>query len=236
MKIIKLSFAQRKELSEIVSRFSSYSSFSKNKECAYKYAMVFGIKICPYCNIHYIDTVYNATRPEFDHFIPKSSPAGRGLELDIDNLVPSCHVCNSTIKRSKIFRITTHIHPFYDDFDTLVKFVIDLKTASYLAEDSFDLNISCITQSKNLREKAFNSIRDLKLYARYQAHKNSVVEYLKFVKHYNFCYRKNLGKMFNFDTSEIMSLEKLLTGFLDSDINRTSLGKLRKDILGSYSD
>lgn len=236
MKIIKLSLVQRRQLSEIVSKFTSYSRFSRNKESAYRYAEIFGIKICPYCNIHYIDTIYNATRPEFDHFVPKSSVAGKSLELDIDNLIPSCHVCNSTIKRTKVFNINTHVHPFYDDFDSIVKFVLDLKDPSYLIPESFNINFFATSGQNLLKGKAFRSIEDLKLYARYQAHKNSVVEYLKFIKHYNACHRRGLVNMLGVDVPQISSLNTLLTGFVDSEINHTSLGKLRKDIFESYCD
>lgn len=234
MKIINFSPTQREELKNIVSRFETFLKFSKNKKSAYRYAEVFKISICPYCNIHYIDTISDITRPEFDHFIPKSSKEGKGKELDIDNLVPSCHVCNAIIKRNKLFQISTHIHPFYDDFDSIIRFCIDIKDASYLVGDNFDIVFYGKDTSTYLQNKAFNSINDLRLRERYQVHKNYVIEILKFIKHYNACHRKQIYDIMGINNIEFYTLENLINGFMGSDINRTSLGKLRSDILATY--
>ncbi len=233
MKVIKFSSVQRQELADIVSKFKTYSNFSKNKKSAYKYAEIFKISICPYCNIHYIDTILNVTRPEFDHFVPKSSNAGKGKELDIDNLIPSCHICNAIIKKTKLFQISTHIHPFYDDFDSIMKFCIDIKSASYIFNDGFDILFFGTSSDDNVK-RAFKSIEDLKLYARYQVHKNHVIEILKFVKHYNACHTKQVYELLGINNKETSTLYDLFSTYIDIDINKISLGKLRRDILATY--
>lgn len=233
MQIIKFSPAQRQALNDILRKFQLYSSFTRNKKFAYQYAEIFKIRTCPYCNINYIDTILNVTRPEFDHFEPTSSSEGKGKELDIDNLIPSCHVCNSTIKRNKKFKIETHIHPFHDDFDSIINIFIDIKEASYLIEDSFDILFEGISPSKDNIKKAFQSIEDLKLYARYRVHKSYVIEIMKFIKHYNDCHRKQIYDVLGVKHPEMATLETIIYGYINTDINKTSLGKLRKDILKS---
>lgn len=61
------------------------------------------INVCPYCNHNYTLTVNDEKnkvnfRPEFDHFLPKSTHPI--LALSFYNLVPSCSVCNK-LKSSK---------------------------------------------------------------------------------------------------------------------------------------
>lgn len=234
MKIISLSQDQRKELSLILSKFKSYSQFSRNKDAAYRYAKVFKIRVCPYCNIHFIDTIPDIVRPEFDHFIPKSSPQGKGLELDASNLIPACHECNSIIKKDKVFDHKTHLHPFYDDFDSIIRFCIDLISPDYLNEENF--NIIFIHQDKSsiYNSRANNTIRDLELKKRYQHHKDYVIEILRFIKHYNYQNYDNILNDIGIKTDFLYSLEILLSSFIDDCINNTPLGKLRRDILLNY--
>lgn len=236
MQIIKFSNSQRSALEAIVLKFDTYSKFSANKKAAYSYAELFQISVCPYCNINYIDTIHNTVRPEFDHFTPKSLHQGKGLELAIDNLIPACHICNSNIKRNKLFEITTHIHPFYDDFDSIIRFTLNIRSANYLDKENFDILFTNTSTNADLSRKASRSISDLKLYARYQARKNSVIEYLKFIAHYNSCHRKQIFEIMHIKQHEHATLESLLDGYLNSDINNTSLGKLRKDIIARYSE
>lgn len=234
MKIIKLNDAQKKELYDIVSEFRTYKKFSKNKEKAYRYAKVFQIRICPYCNIHYIDIIPNVTRPEFDHYIPISSKEGKGKELDTENLIPSCHVCNSVVKRNKLFKSSTHLHPFHDDFDSIMEFRIDIKKASYISDNSFNIlfNEKCADNKKI--KKAKKVIKDLKLDVRYQYHIDYVIEILQFIKHYNESHVERVLDMVGEGNKEIYTLESLLFGYINSDINNTPLGKLRRDILNNY--
>jgi len=235
MKIINLNAAQRQGLQLILSRFRKYKTFSANKKAAYKYASVFEISVCPYCNIHYIDTVAAVTRPEFDHFICKSSKLGGDIQLDSRNLVPSCHICNSTIKKNKIFKCDTHINPLYHDFDSIMKFYIDIKDASYLNTENFDICFGKKCSDNHLVRMASNSVRDLKLVARYQCCKHYVVEYLKLIRHYNSFHRKMIFDLIGVNSHQVYSAESLLCGYIDIDINNTSLGKLRKDIISSYA-
>lgn len=87
----------------------------------YELAKLFGVRTCLYCNRMYTLTVTKGhrstekiTRPQFDHFIDKGeNPL---LALSIYNLIPSCNICNSTLKGRKKFTLKKYIHPFVDNF------------------------------------------------------------------------------------------------------------------------
>lgn len=64
----------------------------------YAFTKALNVNVCPYCNRNYTFTIYRngknqfRTRPELDHFLPKS--IFPFLSLSLKNLVPSCHTCN----------------------------------------------------------------------------------------------------------------------------------------------
>lgn len=107
---------------KFIAHLFSYNRYiMKNKKMSYELAHLLNINTCTYCNRQYTMTV-NETRgrkkvehlirPEFDHwFSQKDYP---DLALSFYNLIPSCHICNSNLKRDKAMRLNTHIHPYVD--------------------------------------------------------------------------------------------------------------------------
>lgn len=57
------------------------------------------IGVCPFCGLLPIDGEFDPTREAFDHFLPKSKYPFNSVNLK--NLAPSCHKCNSGNKRDK---------------------------------------------------------------------------------------------------------------------------------------
>ena len=85
-------------------------------------------RTCPYCNRQYINTYVSKSKPgrmraTLDHFYSKSDYPY--LALSFYNLIPSCYSCNSSFKLKQEFTTATHIHPYLNSFDNLVKFSID---------------------------------------------------------------------------------------------------------------
>ncbi|MHC8347413.1 hypothetical protein [Pseudomonas sp. RT6P73] len=73
-------------------------------------------KTCPYCHYNYTHTVVaedGSYRPPLDHFYPKKKYPF--LALTLINLIPSCHTCNSSLKKDSDFKTHPHLHPFFDD-------------------------------------------------------------------------------------------------------------------------
>ena len=71
------------------------------------------INFCPYCNQENTETITAAaarSRPDLDHFHPKSKFPFFALTLS--NLIPSGHRCNQTYKQSTI--MLNKVHPYSD--------------------------------------------------------------------------------------------------------------------------
>ena len=192
MKKIELSNKQKADANSILSKFTAYPEFSSNKEAAYKFTNIIGVKICPYCNIEYVYTVYDDNglpvfRPDIDHFVPKNPKTGNpALQLDLMNLVPSCGICNERLKRDKPFSINDNVHPYFDDFDSIIIFHINLHDVDYFSEQNFEIKLEAKESvTTNDLKKADNNILVFKLKERYQFHKDTVVEIFKRIAFYN---------------------------------------------------
>lgn len=237
MKKIELTNKQIENAKDILSKFSNYSMFSKDKKAAYSFTNFIGIKICPYCNIEYIYTVYDESgktvfRPDIDHFVPKNSTTGDPkLQLELTNLVPSCAICNERLKKDTPFSRRKNIHPYFDDFDSIMKFHLDINDVNYFNEENFEITLEPEESATTIDiNKAKNNISIFKLLERYKFHKDTVVELLKRISYYNISKQNEILEILNrgSDTLKFLFPEKY------EDINKTSLGKLKQDILKLY--
>lgn len=237
MKKIELTEKQITEAKNILSAFKTYVAFSHNKDSAYRFTNIIGIKVCPYCNIEYAYTVYDGNglpvlRPDIDHFVPKNSKTGNSnLQLELTNLIPSCLICNERLKGRKRFSGADYLHPYFDDFDTIMKFHINLNDTDYLTEKHFEI---CFVPSDDSNEtditRARNSIQVFRLKERYAFHKDAVVMLFKRMKHYNYTKRQEIGSLFGIQPTA----EQLAFPEAHCEINKTSLGKLKRDIISEY--
>lgn len=110
---------KNKTLNELASIFD-YEYFSRkrvNSWCAYKLCKASTIKTCPYCNLSFAHTIFRDNqgeiRPTLDHYFDKARYPF--LAISINNLIPSCHICNSSLKGTSDFYGTPHLHPLFDD-------------------------------------------------------------------------------------------------------------------------
>ena len=191
------------------------------------------ILVCPYCNREYIfkfeDTLKDEARviATLDHYYDKDTYPF--LAVSLYNLIPSCHICNSKFKHNKNFYEIKHLHPYMDDFDSLVKFKLEINDVSfYYKEDGFRIKLD--TNDK----KAQNSIETFRLDSVYKKHKNIALEIIKRNVIYNDDYideliKKYEGTLFN-SKDELIGL--IHCNHIDKkDINKRPLSKLTKDIL-----
>lgn len=240
MKRIDLSEKQKFDAQKILSGFKSFSAFSRDKVAAYKFTNIIGIKVCPYCNIEYVYTVYDehgkqVVRPDIDHFIPKNKDTGNPkLQLELTNLIPSCFACNERLKRDIAFSRDTHIHPYFDDFDSIMYFRINIADTNYLNEENINICIERRNDAKSEDVKrALANIQVFKLKERYQFHKNEVVMLFKRIKAYNKAKIKEIEDLVSGGDKNSVDLSFLFPEKY-CDINNTSLGKLKKDLLEIY--
>ncbi|MGG0338135.1 hypothetical protein [Priestia aryabhattai] len=95
---------------------------------AYHLVKQLKVEVCPYCNRHYTSTLdcpIGKTRPQLDHFY--SQEKYPYFALSLFNLVPSCYVCNSNLKRNNEFSYNTHLHPYDEEgeFSDRVRFSVN---------------------------------------------------------------------------------------------------------------
>ena len=247
MKKIKLNDKQIEKASEILRKRNDYDSFSKNKKDAYEFVKTVGARVCPYCNINYISPVFSdeentkgALRPDIDHYFCNSEyPA---LQLCLYNLIPSCTSCNERLKKDIDFMKIPHIHPYFHDFDSIIKFCVNLKeTADYVDESNIEIALVPQTSaSKPLVIRAENNIKTFKLKERYQLHADQAVDLFKKAKYYWNAKIKEIYKILSGNSGSVsnlftlVSMERVLFSEKDCDINQVSLGKLKRDIIRQY--
>ncbi|MBL1410967.1 HNH endonuclease [Sphingobacterium faecale] len=183
------------KLGEFYDRISSvfdYNDFIKEKEewYAYKLTSELGVNVCPYCNRNYIHTSiteHGRTRAELDHFYPKSKYPF--LSISLYNLIPSCHVCNSNLKKSRDFYSQKHLHPFENDFindfcfeinyleDTIDNIVPDIK--------AFEIKLRPDTDNPDVIDLVNNSNATFQISKLHNHHKDIAQELLARSIHYN---------------------------------------------------
>lgn len=214
--------------------------FSKNQQNSYWLAKKIGKNTCTYCNRIYIFTVIASdekdnhedkkyiTRPHFDHWFPKSKyPL---LSLSLYNLIPSCPICNSSIKGDDEMNLIDHIHPYIKDNGTY-----DFKFRATLTPTpvpDYALEIDCTKGSK-----IDNTISFLKLKHLYSHHAGlEVKDLMNFENAYKKGYINNIvDNLFKNNINGLTKKEvyRMIFGVeYDSDkyLDRP-LSKLKRDIL-----
>ncbi len=235
VKYVDLSTTQQKRnrtkynaINKVIRKIFNYeNSFSKKHEDlkvyrAYKLAEYLKIDTCIYCNRLYTKTVSNPkkiTRPEFDHWFPKSRyPL---LALSFFNLIPSCHVCNSSVKGNTDFAISDFVHPYLDKKIGIKYSYENTKYNTY----RFKINHSSLKEETTI--KAF------KLKEIYETHEDEIKELLKIRKVYSNDYLKKLATLFDGLAISEEEIYRLAFGtYLDEDnFEKRPLSRMKRDIL-----
>lgn len=216
-----------KDLTDEQKKFNNYIKkiFNYNqiiKKIAFELITEIFVKVCPYCNMNY--TLYlnkrdKKTRPQFDHFYPKSIyPI---LSLSLCNIVPVCERCNF-IKKEKNFNIEEYLYPYNEGIEKERFFYY-----SYINADT--IKIDYLKNNKKIN----NNFKDLMLYELYNCHNDVVYEIIQKYKQLNEMseeYYENYG--IKISKNEMKSL----LGYVSLDkIKNASLGKLTNDILDEVS-
>jgi hypothetical protein len=231
--------AKPDKLEEVAHKYSDYAdkfdgkykAFSRKdaKYGAYNLAKKLQVNVCPYCNenpTYTIDEDTKITRPEFDHFYDKATfPV---LSLSFYNLIPCCHICNSTLKGSTKFSTSTHIHPYSDSFDKKAEFKLKIKDSTfYHSVDGFKLKL------KFYDKRAEKSAEVFKIQERYEQHKELILELIQKQEIYPESYIDEL--LTNYEGTLFKNKEDLLRvvtcGYIsDEELGKRPLSKLIKDI------
>lgn len=220
-----------------------YDAFVREKKryYAYDFAEKLRVNVCPYCNRQYTFTIRRSTgktRPELDHFYNKA--AHPYFALSFFNLVPSCHICNASLKRDKSFTVNTHLNPYTTCFRDVLNFTIDVKTAdfingkqkSFTVEQKAAIGADPVTVLKAQANSKVFHLREL-----YNNHQDLVIELLQKAYYYTPSRRAEL-RNFGIDATGLPlfqndeEVNRFITGVYTEaiEIGKRPMSKLISDI------
>ncbi|MES2726783.1 MAG: hypothetical protein V4643_06745 [Bacteroidota bacterium] len=217
-----------------------YKQFTKKDTsyyCGYDLAKKLKVNTCPYCNRNYTVTVAEGrkrtVRPDFDHFFPrKQYPL---LALSFYNLIPSCLICNRTIKNQAKIINGKYIHPYEEGFENALKinyFPMDTDSSVGL-NSNFKINTILNPLEPNKAKKCKESFKLFKLKEIYkESHSGEIADLIR--KHYvsNGKYLESLKQAFP-AIGNIDELYRLAFGnyYSEDDFEKRPLSKLTKDVV-----
>jgi hypothetical protein len=224
------SFTQKRraEIDYHIKSIFSYTAFSRKNPkgdwCAYSLCLTLGSTTCPYCNLAYGHTLVvngdGKIRPELDHFFDKASyPL---FAISLNNFVPSCHFCNSSLKLSGDFFSNVHLNPLVDKESIEIGLDVD----PLLARSNISLFDKANIKLKYDKSdpKALNSVKTFHLEERYQM----LVDEAREIARYITTYRTRHGLIKG-------DLEWAKRGVDAANYKNRVLGKLILDLANTYS-
>lgn len=187
-------------------------------------ARLIGQNSCVYCNRQYtltVDNPKNIVRPEFDHYLPKSKYPFFAMSLY--NLIPSCHICNSSCKGTKEFCLT--MNPYLTDGNK------EYFTFSYEGSDAASLKVTL----KDIDPSAKELCESFHLKEIYNAHSQLELKDLyTFAQKYSSTYLKDIlpQTVRGFTPSQEEAFNCIFGTEIDrSKDNNRPLSKFKRDIL-----
>ena len=215
--------------------YKKFTTKAKTQYRGYNLADALKIDVCPYCNKNYTHTIMNKskqyTRPDFDHFLSKEKYPY--FALSFYNLIPSCQICNRTLKHTTEFTLDTHIHPYQDDFNSIKKFTTTKPLVLCNQEDDFEITFKNKSLDTLQIDKADKNIKDLALELQYNRHKDIVLELKDRYDLYNDTSIQIMlkdTKIFKDKGEEYIKSLIMCSDTKDKNINKRPLSKLIKDI------
>lgn len=216
-----------------------YLKFS-NRNAAYNILRIMKVNVCPYCNRQYTFTIRTKTskkigekivktdlksRPEFDHFFPKSDYPF--LALSIYNLVPSCSLCN---KGKSNTPSENFLYPYEESFgDKGIHFEIQNVIGNLLKQEEIIVKLQSAKKNQDLIKQYNDSFKIESLYEQH-------VDYISELLYKNYIFNdeaiesiyRSYEKLFK-SPSELKQL--ILGNYKSDNFNQRPLSKLTNDIL-----
>lgn len=194
-----------------------------------------GVNVCPYCGRQFVSNYDDKSSAELDHFYSKDKYPY--LALSLFNFVPSCHLCNSILKKNHDFFEEEHLYPYIEGFEEKARFDIDNSVLiTDIINGSADAKLIIDYDEKNTKIK--NNINTFKLESVYQNHSKDVRELFKLIQIYNSSYLESIAKTLLDDKpSDQMLAQKaieLMNIVFKEKGNDEILSKLHNDILNKY--
>lgn len=231
---LKDKFKTKKTLKSIKALIKYDSFVDKEEDTTFRFYNAYDLAknlkqdTCIYCNRLYTHTIVSTknefiARPTFDHWFTKSKfPL---LALSFYNLIPSCSVCNSSVKGANDFSIQDIFHPY-------LKQTSAAKQLNF--KFSYDLENHLSAKSKLKYQNSFTkkSIATMRIAEMYNSHTEEIRELIYLKKAYSLSYLKSLKAILKTPVSD-KDVYRLAFGvyFEDDALNKRPLSKMKKDIL-----
>lgn len=187
---------------------------------AYKFIEILSSSTCSYCNANYTLTIIpkanllNKVRPELDHFWAKSEVPI--FSISLYNLVPSCKVCNQSLKHDTETNFLSYFSPYDKEISNAFyfsrAFSENLDDVNYVdsilgEKDSVSIKIQPNPNKINMSQqqiiKIQNNINLFRLEDVYSKHINVFQREIVYARIYNNIYINNLFQDFSFlDSSD----------------------------------
>jgi len=196
---------------------------------AYSLASGLDLRTCTYCNRMYTSTIKTyrqkkVMRPTFDHWFSHSSYPMLGISFY--NLIPSCSICNSSVRGAKAYLLNSHFHPYVDK-DILDHFQYGYHY--YKTTNTYEIYIVNKTNSS----KIFTTLSDLKLKEIYSSHISELADLIQIKKAYSEKYIENM--LITYPGIHLSHNEAYRLAFgieiEEKDFHKKPLSKFKKDIL-----
>jgi hypothetical protein len=207
---------------------------------AYDLANSLGVRTCLYCNRMYTITISKGrktnekiTRPQFDHFFDKAkNPL---LSLSIYNLIPSCNICNSTLKGTKEFTLKSYMHPYVNNYINQYNFRFIPHDVSSILGQKSNLEVEIVIHSRDLKEYAkIKKTSDLfRLSDIMSGHSEELKDLFDIRYKFSQRYFKELFEAYKKLGLSYDEVYRILFGvhFIEDKFNQRPFSKLKKDIL-----
>ncbi len=183
------------------------------------------IKVCPYCNNQYTQTLEKQDKThkvqfQLDHFYPKSLYPY--LAVSFYNLIPSCNNCNLSKSNHDTFKENL-IHPYEESFHRLAKFRTKETSDRDLIKDFLE---NGDFRTKNIDIELVSSD------SRVQTHEN-IFHLEEIYKQHHDVISEIYAKFYLYPSSRI---DELKTMFDEVKLSLFSEEELKRFILGNYTD
>lgn len=218
-----VAFNSYKKIIDKVFNYTSWFTTKKDKYCAYTLAENLCINTCCYCNRLYTKTVtqdkHKITRPQFDHWFPKDQYPM--LALSFYNLIPSCAVCNTSLKNTATMSLADYLHPYVDTKENYL-FSFDMKT-----HNTYEFRVK-----DGGNQKVRNTMDLFKVQEIYETHMDEIEDLVTIKKKYSESYLNNLRTILSVNISDEELYRLAFSAYLNEpDFEKRPLSRMKRDLL-----
>ena len=218
-----------KKAVEYVFNYKTFTTHANSRYDAYQLAHLLDVRTCTYCNRNYTNTVIKdngkkLTRPQFDHYFDKARHPV--LAISFFNLIPSCSICNSSIKGTHKMSLADYTHPYIDN--TLEHFRFSYRYSNK-SKNGLQIKIKAPDPSK-----AKNTIDAFAIEEVYNSHTGELLDLLRTKQYFSDKYLSILKA--NLLRDVIVSKEDLYRIVFGTEYDETNFvnrpfSKFKSDIL-----